>query len=205
MFVCTQGATLVHAAAAVGDIDLLEGLVKSPYCSAQLAFSRTFSPFVYALANSRMETITACLQHGLGPYDDDPISYTLARTILARCGVRDSEMGLRRLLAHQKVSPETEEAVMNLVSTRAPWSHKVRKLCTHISATSSTCSDLDLVKMVREVVRRKKGAISEVLLVAAGITGNYWHYICRRCCLVISTTALSSSLSCLSFSPSSTR
>lgn len=168
---CHQGATLVHAAAAVGDIDLLEGLVKSPYCSAQLAFSRAFSPFVYALANSRMETITACLQHGLGPYDDDPTSYTLARAILARCGLLDSEMALRRLLAHQKVSPDTVEAVMNMVSTRSPWSPKVRNLCTHIAATSATCSEHDLIRMVREVVRRKKGAISDVILVAAGVTG----------------------------------
>ena len=98
-----QGATLVHAAAAVGDKDLLDGLVKSPYCSAQLAFCRTFSPFAYALANGRMDTITACLSHGLGPYDVDPTWYILARAVLDKCGVRDTEVSLRMMLAHQKV------------------------------------------------------------------------------------------------------
>jgi hypothetical protein len=57
-----QGGTLVHAAAGTGDNELLEDLVWSPYCAAQLTFSRSFSPFIHALINDRLDTMTTCLQ-----------------------------------------------------------------------------------------------------------------------------------------------
>ncbi|XP_076440346.1 LOW QUALITY PROTEIN: uncharacterized protein LOC143279908 [Babylonia areolata] len=171
-----KGATLVHAAAAVGDKALLQDLVRSPYCHAQLAFSRTFSPFLFALANSRVDTIRACLQHGLGPYDDDPLHYTLARLVLARCGVRDSEESLRGMLRHQKVDPDTVTAVMDLVSSRAACSAKVRDICTHITASECVCTEHDLVRLVGEVVKARKGLVSDVLLVTAAVTGKLWVF-----------------------------
>ena len=166
-----QGATLVHAAAAAGDGDLLKELVRSPYCTAQLAVCRTFSPLLYALANRRSDTVAACLQHGLGPYDDDPIAYTLATVILTTCGVSDSPYALRRLLGQQEVHEDTRQAVLAMLSSAAPPAARVRQVMTSCAARSGTCGQQDLVTLIKERVRARRGAVDDALLVAAAVTG----------------------------------
>ena len=73
----------------------------------------------------------------------------------------------------QKLHEETVEGLLHLISTNSPWSRKVCSIRTHInSRPDNICHEHDLSRIMREVIKRRKGQVDDVLLVAAAITGH---------------------------------
>jgi hypothetical protein len=61
---------------------------------------------------------------------------------------------------------------MAMISSHSPWWRKVGGLRTHINARAGCgCSEQELARVIRDVLKRRKGHVSDVLLLAAAVTG----------------------------------
>ena len=171
-FAQVTSSTMVHAAAAHGDVGLVQSLLTLPLYQPVSDLSNIQSPLSFAVTNCQILTAKLCIERGLVSATETFLLDTLAVSLAEACGFTNVTSGVAVEVKKHIFSEEIATDLKHLYNEMTKPSKFMNK--TMFNSKASELKESDLEHLTRLVLRQNTGSVPDSLLFVFALLGKSW-------------------------------